>query len=135
MIVHLVITLIFTLALPLAAVAGSYDGSKTLRCVPTDAVSCAGAGECERMTARELGLPQYVKLDFKKKTILGTLENGEERKTPIEHMKKGEYSTTIQGGEYERAWSFVIQHDTGKLSGAIVGYEGGIILLGACDVD
>jgi hypothetical protein len=135
MIYRILTTLSFMLALPVAAAAGDYDGSKALRCVPTDAVSCAGAGACERMTAKDMDLPLYVKIDFKKEMMSGSLENGDQRKTPIERVEKGEYSTMIQGGEYERAWSFVIQHDTGKLSGAIAGYEGGIILLGACDVD
>ena len=135
MIFRILTTLSLTLGLTLAASASDYDGSKSLLCVPTDVVSCAGAGACERMTAKEMDLPLYVKIDFKKEIMLGTLENGEERKTPIERVEKGEYSTMIQGGEYERAWSLVVQHDTGKLSGAIAGYEGGIILLGACDVD
>jgi hypothetical protein len=50
-------------------------------------------------------------------------------------VKAGEGSTLLQGGEYGRGWSFVIQHDTGKMSGAIAGYEGAVVLLGACHVD
>ena len=50
-------------------------------------------------------------------------------------MKSDEYGTVVQGAEYGRGWSFVIQHDTGNLAGAIAGYEGGIVLGGTCRVD
>lgn len=46
-----------------------------------------------------------------------------------------EGSTLLQGGEYGRGWSVVIQRDTGEMSGAIAGDEGAIVLLGACTGD
>ncbi len=135
MIVRALIILALALSVPFAAQGGDYDGSKTLLCTPTDALSCAGTGECERVTTKTLGVPQYIKVDFGKKLLSGRLESGDERKTPVRHVKAGEYSTLLQGGEYGRGWSFVIQHDTGKMSGAIAGYEGAVVLLGACSVD
>ena len=56
--------------------------SRLTLCVPTDAVSCAGAGECERVTAKELDIPQHIKVDLGKKALTGTFESGDERKVP-----------------------------------------------------
>jgi len=135
MIVRALIILALALCVPFAAQGGDYDGSKTLLCTPTDALTCAGAGECERVTTEELEIPQYIKVDFGKKLLSGKLESGDERKTPVRHVKAGEGSTLLQGGEYGRGWSFVIQHDTGEMSAAIAGDEGAVVLLGACRVD
>jgi hypothetical protein len=135
MIVRALIILVLALWVPFAAQGADYDGSKTLLCVPTDALSCAGAGECERVTTEELGIPQFIKVDFGKKALSGKLESGDERNTPLRHVKAGEDSTLLQGGEYGRGWSLVIQHDTGEMSAAIAGDEGAVVLLGACIVD
>ena len=121
--------------LPALALAGDFDGSKTLRCVSTDVVSCAGPGVCERTTAELTDVPLYVTIDFGKKRISGKLDGGEERETPIERVETDEYATMIQGAEYGRAWSFAVQSDDGRFSAAIAGEDGAIVLLGSCEVD
>jgi hypothetical protein len=135
MIVRVLIILALALCVPFAAQGGDYDGSKTLLCTPTNSVSCDGAGECKRGTTEELEVPPFIKIDFGKKLLSGKLKRGDERQTPIGNVKADEGSTLLQGGEYGRGWSFVIQHDTGEMSAAIAGDEGAIILLGACTVD
>lgn len=135
MMIRLLITLMFAICLPLAAQAADFDGSQKLVCVPTDMLSCHGAGECERTTAAELDIPQFINVNVKKEQISGKLHDGSERKTPIERVEKGDNSTALQGGEYDRAWSLVIQHDTGRMSGAIAGDNGAVVILGACQVD
>lgn len=135
MIVRWLVALMFAVCLPQAVQAGDFDGSKKLLCVPTDLMSCTAAGHCERTTARQLEIPQFVQVDVNRKLMSGKLEDGTERRTPIERVELGEHSTALQGGEYDRAWSLVIQHDTGKLSGAIAGHEGAVVVLGACRVD
>ena len=135
MMVRALIILTLALGAPFAAQGGDYDGSKTLLCTPTEAVSCAGAGECERATTEALDVPPFIKIDFGKKLLSGKLKSGDERQTPIWNIKADEDTTLLQGGEYGRGWSFVIQHDTGEMSAAIAGYAGAIVLLGACTVD
>lgn len=120
--------------LPALTHAGDYDGSKTLRCVSTDVVSCAGPGVCERTTAERSDLPLYVTIDFAKKRISGRLDNGEIRETPIAKVEKDDYATMVQGAEYGRAWSLVLQPDNGRFSAAIADEYGAIVLLGSCQV-
>ena len=41
-------------------------------------------------------------------------------------------STVLQGTENGRAWSIVIDQQTGKLSGSVVDAEGAFLVFGAC---
>ena len=42
------------------SLADDFDGSKKLRCVPTDASECSGAGECKRVTVEEINIPRFI---------------------------------------------------------------------------
>jgi len=42
------------------SLAGDFDGSEKLRCVPTDATECSGAGECERVMVEEINIPRWI---------------------------------------------------------------------------
>jgi len=114
------------------ATAGDFDGSQPLLCVPTDITSCHGAGDCGRMSAEEANLPQFVHVNFKKKTLSGKLEGGPDDSTPIQRVVMQEGYTVLQGIGQGRAWSMVIDHEHGEMSAAIAGDEGGLMVLGAC---
>ncbi len=114
------------------ATAADFDGSSPLICVPTDIMSCHGAGDCGRMSVEEVGIPQFLHLDFKSKTISGTLETGEERTTPFTLVSTADDATILQGAQGRRAFSMLIDHEQGEMSAAIAGDEGGIMILGAC---
>ena len=114
------------------AAAAEFDGSTPLLCVPTDIMSCHGAGECGRMSAEEAGIPQFLHLDFKSKTMRGTLETGEERTAPFKVVSTSDDATILQGAQERRAFSILIDHEHGEMSAAIAGDEGGIMVLGAC---
>jgi hypothetical protein len=123
-----------SLGLP-ACVAGAADlqDAKNLLCVPTDLVECSGAGHCERVTAEELGLPRFLNVDLEDKQLRGEVD-GAENTTTIHSVQKVEGKTVLQGAENGRAWSLVISHDTGAMSGAIAGDKAGFVVLGACMV-
>ncbi|MDJ0866298.1 MAG: hypothetical protein QNK03_09340 [Myxococcota bacterium] len=122
----------FTLAAPEVAGASDFDGSKRLVCVATDKLSCEGAGDCRRATAEDLGIPRFIDVDFRAKTLSGKLEDGAERRTSIQSMTKLDGRSILQGTENGRGWSMVIMHDSGDMSGAIAGEEVAFVLLGAC---
>jgi hypothetical protein len=114
------------------AAAADFDGSRNLLCAPTDIVECGGAGECERLTAEELNLPQFFTVDFKKKQLKGKLESGEETTTAIENVAKHEGRTILQGAERGRGWSLAIKHATGEIAAAVAGDETSFVFFGAC---
>jgi hypothetical protein len=124
-----VVMLVAPLGVSLAA---DFDGSKKLRCVPTDASECAGAGECKRVTVEEINIPKWITVDAKKKKLSGTDSDGEEESTAIDSVKVNDGQTILQGAEGGRAWSMVIDQTTGDMTIAIAGDETGFVLFGVC---
>ena len=114
------------------SLAGDFDGSKKLRCVPTDATECSGAGECKRVTVEEINIPRWIAVDFKKKKLSGTDSDGEDETTAIENVRVNDGETILQGAEGGRAWSMVIDQVTGDMTVAIAGDETGFVLFGVC---
>jgi hypothetical protein len=124
---------IVLIAAPLGvALAGDFDGSEKLRCVPTDATECSGAGECKRVTVEEVNIPRWIYVDFKKKELSGTDSDGEDETTAIENVRTADGQTILQGAESGRAWSMVIDQVTGDMTVAIAGDETGFVLFGVC---
>jgi hypothetical protein len=124
-----VVLLVAPLGVSLAA---DFDGSKKLRCVPTDASECSGAGECKRVTVEEINIPKWITVDAKKKKLSGTDSDGEEESTAIDSVNVIDGQTILQGAEGGRAWSMVIDQMTGDMTIAIAGDETGFVLFGVC---
>jgi L-lactate utilization protein LutB len=129
---HAVLVVVLLVAPLGGSLASDFDGSEKLRCVPTDATECSGAGECERVTVEEINIPKWITVDFKKKKLSGTDSDGEEETTTIENVRVNEGQTILQGAEGVRAWSMVIDQLTGDLTAAIAGDETGFVLFGVC---
>ena len=114
------------------SLATDFDGSEKLRCVPTDATECSGAGECKRVTVEEINIPRWITVDFKKKKLSGTDSDSEQEATAIENVRAADGQTILQGAENGRAWSMVIDQMTGDMTAAIAGDETGFVLFGVC---
>ena len=80
-----VLALLLASFFPAQVVAGDFDGSKALICVPLETFECEPGQECDIGTAQSIDIPQFLKIDFKKKTILGTKQDGTERKAKIQN--------------------------------------------------
>jgi hypothetical protein len=78
---RMTIVLVASVALAGHAQAGDFDGSKSLLCAPAEAYQCAPALDCQRVTPEEIGVPRFVGVDFKKKTLSGKNREGEESAT------------------------------------------------------
>jgi hypothetical protein len=115
-----------------AAFAADFDGSKTLRCVPTDASECTGAGECERVTVEEINIPKWIYVDFGKKEFSGKDSDGEQETTAIESVRTADGRTILQGAENGRAWSIVIDQASGDMSATVAANATGFVLFGVC---
>jgi hypothetical protein len=114
------------------SLAADFDGSEKLRCVPTDATECSGAGECKRVMVEEINIPRWITVDFKKKKLSGTDSDDEQEATAIESVRAADGQTILQGAENGRAWSIVIDQMTGDMTAAIAGDETGFVLFGVC---
>lgn len=84
---------------PCLAAAGDFDGSQPLLCASMDIIECDAGGECFRVTAESISAPQFLRIDFKKKSIRATQASKDERTTMIERMERVDGKLIIQGAE------------------------------------
>jgi hypothetical protein len=121
--------------------AGNFDGSNELICAIMDVVECGPGGKCLEVTVEEVGIPQFFKIDFKKKKISSTRGDGSKRSTDIEHFEKIDHKVIIQGAEDGIedvrdgvGWSAAIAEDTGKIVITASGDDVGFVVFGACTI-
>ncbi|MBW2567404.1 MAG: hypothetical protein JRE24_11150, partial [Deltaproteobacteria bacterium] len=98
------LVLLCLLVTPLPVTAGDFDGSKPLLCAVIQTFECEPAGECLPGTAEDIDIPQFLKINFKKKTISGTRESGEVLTTKIENMARIDGNLILQGVQSGKAW-------------------------------
>jgi len=114
-------------AVALPALSADFDGSKPLICVAIEANDCALGTDCQKGLAENLNMPQFIRLDFSKKTM-----GASGRSSPIQHQVREGGMLVMQGFENYRAWSITINETSGKLVGAIAGDQEGFLIFGAC---
>ena len=122
-----------------SAMAGDFDGSKELICAVMDITECGPGGKCQQVTAEEVGIPLFLKIDFKKKQISATHTDGSKKSTTIERSEKVDGKLILQGAEDGIegvrdgvGWSLAIAEETGKTVLTASGDEVGFVIFGAC---
>lgn len=111
--------------------ASPFDGSKNLTCSVTETFECQAGKKCMRGHAEHIGLPDFLKIDFKKKQILSTEESGKGEVTEISGMKRVESLLLVYGTDAYHSWSVVL-HETGKMSLTLTAHQVGFVVFGAC---
>ncbi len=114
------------MALP-ASAEQAVDGVKPLICATVQAVGCAPGEDCERGLPESIGAPQFFRIDFAKKEIIGPV-----RTTPIRLMETSDLQITLQGFELGLGWTIALDRETGKMTTTLTGREEGFIVFGAC---
>ena len=120
------------LAMAATAAAGDFDGSKKLICAPSDVFECGPAIDCQRSTPETVNIPRFIRVDVKKKQLSGSVAGGEEVTTAIQNVATKDGKLTLQGAENARAWSLVIDQETGQMSASASDDTAGFILFGGC---
>src|SRR5215470_954469 len=112
-----------------AAAAGAYDGSRPMLCVPITINECRSSGECRRVTADSINLPQFLKVDVTAQKV-----HSEEtsRASPIRNVEHLNGRLIVQGGQDGRGWTLAISEQTGKMSATISSDGEGFVVFGAC---
>jgi hypothetical protein len=101
-------------------------------CATSQLVVCFEDSECLAMLPAEVGVPQFVVVDIKKKLIATTKASGENRSTPIRTFQREDATIYLQGIEGGRAFSFVIDEATGLLTVAVSRDGLTVSVFGAC---
>jgi hypothetical protein len=110
-----------------AAWGGDFDGSKPLLCATIDAHSCDPGQVCERGLPADLGVPQFLRIDFSKKIVVGPA-----RTTPIRFMEAGAGQILMQGTELGFAWTIALDTADATMTLSLVNREDAYTLFGAC---
>jgi hypothetical protein len=137
--VLITIAMVLLLLTPLALRAGDFDGSKPLILSLIRGDECTLAGGCNEVTPEDVGLPQFLKIDFEKKQISATPEIPEVPPSVIERMEVVDGKLMLQGAEDGLegvrdglGWTIAISLETGQavLTGSGDGF--GLVIFGAC---
>nr|WP_200567240.1 hypothetical protein [Paraburkholderia aspalathi] len=110
--------------------AADFDGSKPLLCATVDAHGCDAGETCLRGLPAELGVPQFLHIDFTRKTIVGP-----QRATSIRFIETSESQIFLQGTERGFAWTIALDRTDGTMTGSLVNSEDAYVLFGACTPD
>ena len=101
-----------------AVVAENITGVDRILCSSGQAQICLETGDCYAATPYELSIPDFIIIDTKKKTVSTTEASGASRSSPFKAVSRSEGLLYLQGIEDERAFSFVIDELTGRLTAA-----------------
>lgn len=101
------------------ATADDVKSASVILCTSVQAARCWDDGDCEVGLPWSYNIPQFVEIDLTQKVMRTTKASGENRSTPIKNLERADGQLILQGVENGRAFSFVIQEETGDLSVAV----------------
>jgi hypothetical protein len=91
---------------------------------------CDESGKCYQGTARDVNLPQFIRINLKEKMLSG-VGNAAGQTTPIDFMKP-ENGRVVLHGAKGRGWTALILEETVKLVPTISAEGAAFIIFGAC---
>jgi hypothetical protein len=132
-------SLILCLGLTSKAIAGDFDGSKPLLVSVARIMECTPVEGCKDVSANEVRLPRFLKIDFAKKTIRPARGGGDIPDTVIERSERVDGKLILQGAEDGYAemrdglgWTMAISEESGLVVLTTSGDEVGFVVFGAC---
>ena len=133
------VTIVCMFSVP--AAAGDFDGSKDLLCAVMDIIECVPGGKCQDVTAEEVGIPNFLRIDFKKQKLSATFADGRKNTSPIVNFEKIDGKLILQGAEDGvegvrdgLGWSLAIDEDNGKMVLTASGEAVAFAMFGACTI-
>ena len=123
--------LLIALAAP-ALMADDVTGASKLLCTSVEATSCRDDGDCITDVPWSFNIPQFIEIDLAGKMLSTTKASDEVRQSPIQSLVRIDGAMVIQGLEQGRAYSFVINNKSGRLSAAVARDGITVTVFGAC---
>lgn len=117
---------------PGVAAADSLAGADRLLCSPVEVIACTADGVCEGEIPAELGVPPFVIVDLKKKSLSTTAANSEQRTTPIGNVERADGMIILHGQEMGRAFTMLMDEPSGRVTLATVRDSVVVNVFGAC---
>lgn len=126
---------LLTVILILSARVASTDdlaGADQFLCVPVQATLCIEDGECAVELPWNVNIPQFIEVDLEAKRLATTEASGENRETAIEHLSRADGTIVFHGFEMGRAFSWVIDERSGRVTAAVATDGIAVAIFGAC---
>ena len=101
-------------------------------CATATTMLCLETGDCYTATPWELSLPEFVVVDLDNKKISTTKSSNENRSTEVTMVETEEGIIFLQGVERGRAFSFVIDEMTGRMTASVSRDGLSVTVFGAC---
>lgn len=112
--------------------ADNLVGVDEMICAAAQVKICIENDTCYSATPAELGVPNFVVIDIKKKLISTTKASNQNRSTKFTSVEKLDGLIYLQGVEGGRAFSFVIDEATGHMTVAVSRDGLSVSVFGAC---
>ena len=117
-----------------SCLAEENTGNAPLLCALTQVVECVPTGECSRLVAEDVGLPDFLKIDLQAKRVYEATSVSL-RETGFEIVSSIDGLTILSGGEGSRGWSAVLSENNTRLSAGITHEQAGFVVFGNCRVE
>ncbi len=112
--------------------AENLAGVDEIVCAATQVQICIEDDTCYSATPWELDMPDFVVIDISKKTVSTTKASNRNRSTKFTSVTKDDGLIYLQGIEGGRAFSFVIDVATGRMTVAVSRDGLSVSVFGAC---
>ena len=109
------------------AVAEDFDGSKPLICAPVEAYDCVPNDTCTSGTPQQIGLPSFLRINVKEKTVQGTT-----RTTAIKLIEQTDTQILMMGTELGMGWSMSLDRQSGNVAISMTSRDGSAVMFGSC---
>lgn len=130
---HIALAAALVVAAPGAsAFAQKIDGKQSVICAFMDSRECPADGVCEGGDADDLRLPDFIRIDFKKKRMSAL--DGERRgeTTDYTRLERSGGFLVLQGIEGSRGWTLLIAEDGGDVVLTVSDSGTGFVVFGEC---
>jgi hypothetical protein len=133
------ITVLLSISIPLAALAGDFDGSKPLLCSVISVTEYTSEGGSQVVTPESVALPQFLRVDFDKMSVRPAMEKEGNRSSEIKRMERMGGKLILQGADEgienvrdSVGWTAAISEETGKVVLTASGEGVAFVVFGAC---
>ncbi|MDH4056751.1 MAG: hypothetical protein OEW73_13325 [Gammaproteobacteria bacterium] len=114
------------------AAADSVVGVDEMICAAGQVQICVENDTCYPASAADLDIPDFVVIDTRAKKVSTTAASGQNRSTSFTSYSRAEGLIYLQGTESGRAFSFVIDEASGRMTVAVSRDGFSVTVFGAC---
>jgi hypothetical protein len=122
-----------------SAAYAAVDGSEAVICAVAEITECVPDEACQRVKAREAGIPRFLRIDFAGKRITRTKPSGEDITSQIKRREVVDGRVILQGAEDGVegvrdgiGWSLSIDEASGDMVLTGSGADVAFVIFGAC---